>query len=167
MEVNSRRELRPCGAAFVLPRPPVASGDPGSFLASNMHILPRTVSLYLKAEVLRSLPAKVELARVRSAHFADALIRIENHKVAAFSAYARGNRSQISLAREMRQLMSLRNTLVTGQPLACSRRELQTELDSLARSYILPQLRAADAKARSWQASPTLLASVHYARYHR
>lgn len=132
-----------------------------------MHILPRTLSLYLKAEVLRSLPAKVELARVRSAHFADALIRIENHKVSAFSAYAHGNRDQTSLAREMRELISLRNRLVTGQPLACSRREFQTELDSLARSYILPQLRAADAKARAWQASPTLLASVHYARHHR
>lgn len=132
-----------------------------------MHILPRTVSLYLKAQVLRSLPAKVELARVRSAHFADALIRIENHKIAAFSAYARGNRSQTSLARDMRELMSLRNILLTGQPLACGRRELQTELDSLARSYILPQLRAADAKAGIWQASPALMASVHYAQHHR
>lgn len=123
-----------------------------------MHIRPHTLALYFKAQILRSVPAKVALAREHRSHFSSAVIRIHNGKEAACRKYAQGRTSQIELVRQVSTLMSLQNQLFARDEPSVSRADLQTELASLARAYLLPELRASDMDLRA--ALPTRLAQA-------
>ncbi len=104
-----------------------------------MHILPRTVTLYLKAEILRNLPAKVELGRTRRGqHFTEALQRIENRKASLCRAYARGGIAHDTLIVKLNRLLSLYDVLLGRAPHTLAK--LNEELVSLAITHRLPAL---------------------------
>lgn len=131
-----------------------------------MHIRPHTLALYFKAQFLRSVPAKVALAREHRSHFSEAVIRISNSKEAACRKYAQGRTSQTALVRQVTTLMSLQNQLFARDERSVSRADLQAELASLARAYLLPQLRASDMDLRVDRPTRLALAQALHGESH-
>ncbi len=107
-----------------------------------MHIRPHTLALYFKAQVLRRLPAQVELAQQRPERFMDALISIRRREEQVGTRYVQGRMSARSVIREANTLMSLRNALYrdVGRPGASP--TFHDELAAIVRTHIAPALKA-------------------------
>ncbi|WNH50826.1 hypothetical protein [Stenotrophomonas oahuensis] len=104
-----------------------------------MRILPHTLTLYLKADLLRSLPAQVELARrTRGARVPEALQRIENRKASLCMTYSKGRIAQDTLVAKVDRLMSLYDVLLDRVPHTVT--HLNEEMASLTRAHSLGTL---------------------------
>lgn len=106
-----------------------------------MHIRPPTLALYFKAQVLRRLPAQVELAHHRPERFFDVLLSIRRREEQIGTRYVQGRMSARAVIREANTLMSLRNALYrdVGRPGAPPM--FNDELSAIVRTHIAPALK--------------------------
>ena len=132
-----------------------------------MHIRPHTLALYFKAQVLRSLTAKVELGcQLRGKHFADALTRIHNRQASVCQSFSDGAIAQGVLVKRVQELMSLKNRLLDPPVQTITPKQLQAELDSLAIIYRLPKPISVHAQPQVQQLGGVTLAQALHCESH-
>lgn len=133
-------------------------GDSSPAHEGTMRILPRTLTLYLKADILRDLPAQVELARkTRGTRVSETLQRIENRKTSLCMSHAKGRIAQDTLVTKVDRLMSLYDVLLDRVPHTPA--QLNKELTSLARAHSLESLMNLSSAPRPLQ--PGAVALIH------